>query len=1142
MDRQVFQTDSKSRWRKFKWGVRIPLVILALLILVFIAMLAMEKMPYVPFTTDYKGDISATKPYLKKNSLSNEYNSARKFFTQENATDDYAKWARMRNDRLTPYPGNGNETTQKYIEEWSNQIAGIRAAFYVTWGQPQSYASLKESLGKLNMVVPEWFVINPKTAKVENRMDAKAYNLMSKSGIPIIPMLSNAYANAEFSPEGVEKILHDPILRKATIDNLVKTWKKYKFTGINIDFEELTDTVNEPLTTFVRELALAFHEKGLYVTQDVSPFNMDYDVRTLSQYVDYMFLMAYDQHNGNTPAGDVSAREWIGRAVDDLAFRMPEEKIVLCLAAYGYDWTKKGDDNQTLTYHGAVALAADTHSHINFNEDSYGLNFRYMDDQGVEHEVYFNDAVTNFNAMRFGTEHWLAGFGLWRLGSEDERIWLFYNRDMTHYGAADFDVVGLKPLSGSLIANYFGTGEVLDVIATPHPGRADIEVDSRDMLISNENYIKIPTGYELRKFGHAGQKELLLTFDDGPDRKWTPRILNILKRHNIHAAFFMVGLQVEKNLPVVRRMYNEGHLLGNHTFTHPNLYTTSPARTFMELKLTRLLIECVTGNSTILFRAPYNAVSDPTALDEVIPIVKARKQNYLDVGEAIDPEDWKVGITAEQIYKNVMAGVADGYGHIILLHDAGGKTREETVRALPMIIDSLQERGYKFIDLTKYLGRTKAQLMPPVPRGKEYYAMQANLTLAEVIYNFNNFITAAFIVFLVIGIGRLVFMGTLAVREASKYRGEHFNMVDMDKPNMPLVSVIVPAYNEEVDAVGALENLLRQDYPNFNVVFVNDGSKDNTYQRVREALGGNPKLSILTKPNGGKASALNYGIARTEAEYLVCIDADTKLYHNAITLMIRHFLTKDGGNVGAVAGNVKVGNICNILTRWQSIEYTTSQNFDRMAYAAINAITVVPGAIGAFRKEAIEDAGGLSTDTLAEDCDLTMRILKAGYKVDNENHAIAMTEAPEKMRQFIKQRTRWSFGIMQTFWKHHSAMFNRKYKGLGMWALPNMLIFQFIIPTFSPIADVLMLLGLFSGSAGKVLLYYAIFLLVDSSVSIMAYIREREKLWVLLWIIPQRLCYRWIMYVVLFKSYRKAIKGELQTWGVLKRTGKVADV
>ena len=226
--------------------------------------------------------------------------------------------------------------------------------------------------------------------------------------------------------------------------------------------------------------------------------------------------------------------------------------------------------------------------------------------------------------------------------------------------------------------------------------------------------------------------------------------------------------------------------------------------------------------------------------------------------------------------------------------------------------------------------------------------------------------------------------------------------------------------------------------------------------------------------------------------------------------------------LAAVAGNVKVGNQVNLLTKWQSIEYITSQNFDRMAYAYVNAITVVPGAIGAFRKSALDEVGGFATDTLAEDCDLTMRLLRNGYIVANENKAIAMTEAPEDLKQFIKQRSRWTFGVMQSFWKHRDTLFQKKFKGLGLWAMPNMLIYQFIIPFFSPLADVLMILGLFMGNAPRILLYYLIFTLIDASVSIMAYLFEKRNMKDLIWLIPQRFVYRWIMYVVLFKSFKKA--------------------
>jgi cellulose synthase/poly-beta-1,6-N-acetylglucosamine synthase-like glycosyltransferase len=359
------------------------------------------------------------------------------------------------------------------------------------------------------------------------------------------------------------------------------------------------------------------------------------------------------------------------------------------------------------------------------------------------------------------------------------------------------------------------------------------------------------------------------------------------------------------------------------------------------------------------------------------------------------------------------------------------------------------------------------------------------------------------------------------------------------------VSIIVPAYNEEINAVGSVQSLLKGNYPNFEIIFVNDGSQDATYERVRDAFANNPKVKVYTKPNGGKASALNFGISRSEAEYVICIDADTKLLPNAVSLMMEHFGERSGkpsgheGPVGAVAGNVKVGNQVNLLTRWQAIEYISSQNFDRKAFSYLNAITVVPGAIGAFRKQAIEDAGGFTTDTLAEDCDLTIRILRCGYVIENDNRAIAMTEAPETLKQFFKQRFRWSYGVMQTFWKNRDALMNWKYRWLGWAALPNILIFQYVIPFVIPLADFFMIVGLLTGNASKIGGYYLVFMLVDLAVALLAFSFERENLTRLVWLIPQRLIWRWLTWLVLFRAVRRALKGELQHWGVLKRTGNV---
>jgi len=451
----------------------------------------------------------------------------------------------------------------------------------------------------------------------------------------------------------------------------------------------------------------------------------------------------------------------------------------------------------------------------------------------------------------------------------------------------------------------------------------------------------------------------------------------------------------------------------------------------------------------------------------------------------------------------------------------------------------LQKQGYHFTSLTNILHKSKNELMPAVPKTKAYYIMQLNLLLATVIYGVSHFLVALFMIFIGLGIVRLILMIYWAIREYQKEK--KLNNLSEQK-NYPKVSIIVPAYNEEVNIVSSLQNLLHQTYPDYNIVFVDDGSRDNTLQKVKESFADTEKIKILTKVNGGKATALNFGISHTDAEYVVCIDADTKLEKNAVKYLIARFLDTEKENIAAVAGNVKVGNRVNWLTKWQSIEYTTSQNFDRLAYANINAITVIPGAIGAFRRSVINEVGGYSSDTLAEDCDLTVRILKKGYHIANENRAVAVTEAPESVKQFLMQRFRWTYGIMQMFWKQKETFLNPKYKGLGLWAMPNILLFQYIIPLFSPLADLIMFFGILSGNGHKIFIYYLIFLLVDASLAFVAFVMQRQKWTDLFYIIPQRFGYRWLMYIVLFRSLKHALQGEMQTWGFLKRTGNVKEL
>jgi len=1047
----------------------------------------------------------------------------------------------------------------------ANNIPYIRAGFYTPWQAGTSYPDLEKYGDKLNTIFPEWFFIDSTNFTLQTRIDTAGFALMKKKNLRILPILNNYRSRSQkFDVNLLLPLFNDAQKRQAFIAQIADTLIHYNLQGINIDFEDINLPKNTALTNFQKELYAYLHAKGLTVTMDLGVDNDDYDFKQLGNCNDYVILMAYDQYTLASGPGPISAQKWIEQWLDWASKQIDPEKIILGVAGYGRDWYKTDDGKdavKTLTYSDAINEAKVLNATIDYNNDNYNLHYNYTeektDDDGeitkIAHEVWFTDAATTFNVMRFGDEYATAGTALWRMGSEDSRMWLFYNRDLST------DALQAKPFDFNSLADipiirdnvsYKGEGEVLNIIGTPQEGKIKLEVDSSELLIAEQEYTQLPSGYIIQKFAEdtteAGPgHKLVLTFDDGPDAEWTPEILDILEKDKIPATFFVVGIQAEKNIPILQRINRDGFEIGNHTFTHGNIAKMSPQRAELEMKLTRLLIESITGRSTIMFRAPYNADAEPRTYEELAPIERSRLDNYITIGESIDPEDWQPGITADSIFARVvrLGDSKERGASIILLHDAGGDTREATVEALPKIIDYFTKRGYKFTTVANLMGKTKDDVMPPVPSTSESWQSKLNFYFAETIYWGSSIVFALFLVGIFLSIGRMLMMAILAGIQKRKEK-RLSGAIPWSTIELPAVSIIVPAYNEEVNAIRTVKSLLIQDYPNLQVIFVDDGSKDSTYETVRDAFMYKNNVSVYTKINGGKASALNFGIEKCNTDFIVCIDADTLLRKDAVSQLMKKFDKE--GRVGAVAGNVKVGNEINMITRWQSIEYITSQNFDRRAFDLLNCITVVPGAIGAFRREAVITAGGFTTDTLAEDCDLTMRLHRNDYIVRNCSEGISFTEAPETMKQFMKQRFRWSFGVMQCFWKHRDAAFNLNYKNLGMVALPNVLVFQMILPFLAPLADLVLVLsliaagfGIIPASVGHIVLYYTIFTLVDVAGAALAFAFEKEDYKKLIWLIPQRLIYRQLMYYILIKSFNKAIKGELQGWGVLKRTGNV---
>lgn len=1128
--KQIFQTETKRRWHAFTWVSRTFFIVFIGAIMCVVYTLSSVQEPNLPFINT---NSPLTQKQLEKLKKSQQY----KDFTIEKSKLQKIKKDRER--RISTRHGNNKR---------------INMAFYVSWAasKERSILDLKRNIGHLDMVATESFFLNGDS--IVDKADTSALKVIRTAKKSAIAVVSN-YNKNHWDGPAVRRLLSNQTAQQKLIHDLISITKKYGYSGINIDFEELNLQNSVGFNAFMKNLYNQFHAEKLLVSQDISPENDDYKPEILQKYNDYIVLMAYDQHTEQSNAGDISHQEWVEEKLDDICNKIYANKVILALACYGYDWPDNSI-GKPVTYEEAMTSAVNYKSKIHYNPVSANLNYSYNDGSGIRHEVYFTDAATYFNLIRKADDWDIAGIALWRLASEDKRIWSFISDNLS------LEALKKKPYDLRKIASlkmggisYLGDGEILDLISTPTPGSVKFTLNKDNFTIADQKYTRLPEQYVIKRFGEA-DKKIALTFDDGPDPVYTPQVLNILNREKVPGCFFVVGIMAEKNMELLRQEYNDGYEIGNHTFFHPDMSAIGPQRVKFELNATRRLIEAVTGHSTILFRAPFNADAEPQNISEILPVAQSRKENYINIGEYIDPEDWQPGKTADQIFNDVVK--QQDNGNILLLHDAGGN-REATVAALPRIIKFFKAKGFTFTTVGDLMGKKRSELMPAVKStANSGFSGSGDYFFINFFYYGNIILNIIFSVAIVLAILRTIFIAYLAIRQRNRSKRNAYKLL---KNPSEKVSIIIPAYNEEITAVQTINSLLKTTYPDFELIFVDDGSKDKTYNIINEHFGNHPQVKVYRKDNGGKASALNYGISKAGSEYIICIDADTQLKTDAVTELMRYFYSS---KIAAVAGTVKVGNAHNIITKWQSIEYITAQNMDRRAFDLLNTITVVPGAIGAFRKAIVLEVGGFTTDTLAEDCDLTMRILKAGYKVKNCNTAIAYTEAPETVNMLLKQRFRWSFGVMQSFWKNRKTLLNKKYSYFGMVGMPNILIYQIILPLFSPLADLFMLIslisGLFSLSAvnnltltgfsgilslhngfGQVLFYYLIFIVVDMIFAAIAFKMENEKFKNLLYIFPQRFFWRQLMYLVLFRSFRKAIKGELETWGTLKRTGNVKE-
>ena len=1025
--------------------------------------------------------------------------------------------------------------------------APITLAFYTSWTE-SSAPSLAKHLGQVDWVAPTLLFLD-QNGGMKTADDAPLRRVLTGALHQplVVPVLQNA-ENSQWNGALAAAIVHDPRRRAALEKQIVDYITVSGYGGIMVDFERMPQSSLRDLQTFLAEMHATLGPRHKVVTATVPVDDPTWNLPAFANVTDKIVLMAYDEHSEPGDPGPIASDGWFWNHVSQSLAGLPKDKAIVALGNYGYDWHEGKADTETVEE--AWLDARDSGAHGLYDKASGNLGFGYQDDLrngGVRHEVWVLDAAASWNEMRMLSRLGVGNVALWRLGSEDKGFWTAL-KTWRAGGNGRPDLTQIEQASNIEVE---GKGEILRVTETPTGGTRTVTFDPRNGLVTNEDYAKLPTPFVVQKTG-ARDKLVALTFDDGPDPKWTPAILSVLEKYHVPATFFIIGENGVANRGLLQRIVADGDEIGNHSYTHPNMADESRTGVSLELNATQRLIEAYTGRSTRLFRAPYFGDAEPTTPDELGPALQAQQRGYTVVGLHVDPLDWKrpgAAFIVNDTIDEVTGATADRSANIVLLHDGGGN-RQQTLDALPGIIEGLQKAGYRFVPVSTLAGLRQDQVMPAVS-GFDLIAVQADVGLFAMLATLLSGLDWLF--FFAIALGIMRALGLTALALFPERRIGLPPKASGDAPSTALVSVIIPAFNEERVIEASVRRILESDYANLEVIVADDGSKDRTSAIVAAAYGDNPRVKLMTLVNGGKAAALNRALIGARGDVVVALDADTQFETTTITRLVRWFARS---RIGAVAGNAKVGNRVNLVTKWQAVEYVTAQNIERRALTRFDAIMVVPGAVGAWRRAALETVGGFPEDTMAEDQDLTIAIQRAGWSVAYDEDAVAWTEAPESLRALGKQRFRWAFGTLQCLWKHRAIVRGGKPGGLAYVGMPQAWLFQILFALISPLIDLALAISII-GTTIRVaqhgfaqtqtdLLRMALFWGAFSTIDLVcgfvaARLDPREKRFHPFLLLSQRFVYRQLMYGVVIRAVGAALAGLGVGWGKLERSGRVSN-
>lgn len=1041
---------------------------------------------------------------------------------------DKTPWARyeaLKKSRLVKR--GGSERSLKPSPATHRTDEKIRLGYFRA-SDIESVASLTRHARQLTHVATESLFLSGVGEPLTVKRDESTLDFLRKNRLAHIAILSNYDDPGDtWVPEAVEDLAFgSEERRKDFIAGLLKALDDLEARGVLLDWQGIDPAYQTQVARFLSEMgeALRSVHRELWLKVSVGEDLNAFDLPTLAASVDHFVAALHDENGQADPPGPIASADWFNGWLQALLRETDPSQWIIGLGAYGYDWSGRPGGAEEISFSDAMTRARFSGADdVEVAPPDFNPMFAYSEN-GREHTVWFLDAVTFANQLRAVRAAGIDGVAIDRLGAEDAGIWqvleAFAKGPMEGGLAAELAI-----LPGEERITHVGEGEIVSVETLEQTDGARRVARSTEGAFT-ETYTAFPVFPTLFHTGGGEVSRAALTFDDGPDPEWTPRILDILKKYHARATFFVLGANAEKYPALLRRIVAEGHEIGSHTFTHTNLAAMPEQQVTLELNATQRVIENATGLSTLLFRPPFDADSQPEDVAQLRPLQIAQDLGYLTVLERVDPQDWDRPGTQE-IVRRIQEQKSEGT--IVLLHDAGGP-RHQTLEALPFILENFRKEGIRVVSVSELLGMSREEVMPRVdPHKRNSWASSVSGTGFMIL----RFLSEG-VWFLIMAATVLVAVRTVIIAGLACL---HWRKEPVITDFAPPLSVVIPAFREERVIAATLHSLLQSDYPGgIEILVVDDGSPDNTSGEAARVADLDARVRVIRQPNQGKAAALENGVNHARHDILVFLDADTHFLPDTFRQLVAPLAD---AKVGAVAGHPRVGNPRTLIARCQDIEYLMAFNLDRRALSLWNAVTVIPGAVSAFRRQTIVEAGGFRRDTLAEDADLTLSIHEAGWRMECAPRAVALTEAPETARALVKQRFRWALGTMQSVWKHRHQTFSRRHPALGWFSLPGVWLFQILLVASAPLIDLLFLQSAVMGRWGVVLPYFFVFLASDLLLAWLACRMEPIRWTHALWVLPMRFLYRPLLSFVVWRAIAAALRGAWVGWGKLDRTGTV---